>query len=410
MARILLVDDDPMILRLVKMMLDRAGHEVQTAANGLDAVTRAKAWRPEVIVMDVMMPELSGYDAARLIRQHPPTAVTPIIFLTAQDTLDEKIKGFEAGADDYMTKPFEPPELLLRVEVQIKRVHAIAAAAAASVQVKKKAGYLVACFSLRGGSGVSVLATNLAVALAQIWNQPCVLLDLALVAGHSALLLNLAPKRAWSDLAHFSPGEYEPELMEDHFLTHISGVKLVASPLRSEDAERVELGHVQAALGVLRPSYDYIVADLAHDFRENTLAILDAADVILMPFAPDLASVRSAAAALGVFHTLQYPPTKLRLVLNWTFPKHGLPQANIERTLSHKIDLVIPYDPERMVRSVNLGQPLTIKDANNPVGMLLEDFAFRLSRVEDTALAPALPSAAWQRVSKRQDRAGAARS
>lgn len=403
MARILVVDDTPLIAELVKLTLNRDGHEIRTAENGLLGVAAAKEWRPDLIIMDVMMPELDGYDATRRIRQHRPTALIPIIILTAQDTVNEKIQGFEAGADDYLIKPFEPLELRMRVEVLLKRGQAASAAAKAAQDALKprRDGHLIACFSLRGGVGVSTLATSLAVALAQIWDRPTALLDLVLSAGHAALLLNLSLKRTWADLARLEPDEYDAELVEGHLQAHPSGVRLLSSPLQSEDGDGVGGAHVTAALGFLRASHDYLVADLPHDFRETTLAVLDAAEVVVMPLAPDLASVRSAAAALGAFQSLGYSPAKIKLVLNWVFQKNGLPQGEIEKALKHKIDLVLPHDAENVVRAINVGQPLTAGTAGTAIGGLLEDYAFHLSRLEDTAGRPAAPTEAWQRVVKR---------
>lgn len=402
MARILVVDDTTMMQHLVKATLGRAGHELRTAGNGVEGVAVAKDWRPDLIIMDVMMPEMDGYEATRQVRKFPPTALTPIIILTSQETLTEKMRGFEAGADDYIVKPFEPIELGMRVDVLLKRSQALALAqasvAAARVQTS---GRLIACFSLQGGAGVSTLAANLAVALSEIWGRSCLLLDLVLTAGHSALLLNMPLKRTWASLAASKPEEFDIDLVEQHLSEHASGLKLMASPLRPEEGDLVTSKHVSAALALLRPAHDYLVADLAHDFSDRTLAVLDAADMILLPFAPDLASVRSVAAALETFKTLDYPPEKVRLILNWTFPRYGLKSADIERALDRKFDLVITYAPDELIKAVNMGQPVVLSSAADPVAVLLEDYAFRLSRPEDLAGRPEAPSEVYQRVARR---------
>lgn len=401
MARILVVDDTPLVAQLVKLALGRSGHEIHTADNGADGVAAAKALRPDLILMDVMMPELDGYQATQLIRKHPPTALTPIIILTAQDSLTEKMRGFEAGADDYMTKPFEPAELSMRVDVHLKRAEALSAALAAQTAPAQSNGRLLACFSLRGGSGVSTLAVNLAISLTEIWSQPAVLLDLALTGGHAALLLDVPLKRTWANLAAAQPEELEPEFVEGHLARHRSGVRLLASPARAEDGDLVTGPHVTNALRLLRLSYAYLVADLPHDFRDTTLPALDAADLILMPFAPDLASLRSAAAALDTFKVLDYPLDKVRLILNHTFAKHALAQADIERALNRKIDFVIPHAADEVVKAVNVGQPLALSAATSPAGMVFEDYAYRVSRPEDTDAPPEKPSHAYQRVTRR---------
>lgn len=400
MARILVVDDTPIVSQLVKLTLTHSGHEIRIAENGLVGVAAAKEWLPDLIIMDVMMPEMNGYDATRQIRKNPSTAQTPILILSAQDSLEEKLHGFEAGADDYLTKPFEPVELRVRVTVHLKRAQAAleAAAAASTTQASKKAGYLIACFSLRGGSGVSTLAVNLSLSLARIWSRPCALIDLALTGGHDSLLLNLPPRRTWADLAAVPESDLDAELVERHLSEHPTGVRVLASPAHPEDGELVKNTHVSRVLHLLRPNYDYLVVDLPHEFRETTLTVLDAADVILMPFPPDLASVRSAVAALHAFDALGYPLDKVRLILNWTFAKYGLAQADIERFLKCKFDLIIPHDVDNLVKAINLGQPIVLNPTVTPLATMLEDYAFRISRPEDISREPEKKSELYQRV------------
>lgn len=400
MARILVVDDTPMMVQLVTLTLVKAGHEVQGAENGLQGVALAKTWLPDLVMMDVMMPEMDGYQATRAIRAHPPTALVPIIVITTQDTLSEKMAAFEAGADDYITKPFEPLELQARVDVHLKRALRPAAATEPSA-----AGQVVACHSLRGGTGVSTLACGLSVALAQLWSSPAVLLDLVLAGGHDALLLNLPVKLTWSDLVETPPEEIDAAMLEQLLVRHPSGVRLLASPVRVQDADLVADKHVQAALSLAQPRYDWIVADLPHDFRDTTLALLDRAALILVPFAPDLASVRSVAAALEVFHALEYAPEKIRLVLNWIFPKSPLPQAEIEKALKRKVELVLPYQPEEALRAINRGEPVTTGATPGALGTLLEDYAFSLGREAGAASAPDQPSDAWRRAAQRVGKA-----
>ena len=244
MARILVVDDTPLMVQLVSLTLGKAGHEVRGAENGLQGVALAKEWLPDLVMMDVMMPELDGYQATRAIRAYPPTALVPIIVITTQDTLSEKMAAFEAGADDYMTKPFEPLELQARVDVHLKRAQRPAAPPPLA------AGQVIACHSLRGGTGVSALACGLSVALAQLWGRPVVLFDLVLAGGHDALLLNLPVKLTWADLVETKPEEIDAAMLEQLLVAHPSGVRLLASPVRVQDADMVATEHVQAALSL----------------------------------------------------------------------------------------------------------------------------------------------------------------
>ncbi|WP_136441058.1 response regulator transcription factor [Pacificoceanicola onchidii] len=118
--KILLVDDDPRLRELVRMALERADYTVITAADGQSALTQAGRDAPDLIVLDIGLPEMDGFEVCRRIRA---SSEVPILFLTARDDEIDRIVGLELGADDYVTKPFSPRELVARVRAILKRTH-----------------------------------------------------------------------------------------------------------------------------------------------------------------------------------------------------------------------------------------------------------------------------------------------
>ena len=123
--KILVVDDMPVNVKLLADLLTVKGYTVVTAANGAEALTQVDKEQPGLVLLDVMMPGMSGYDACRKIRENPATAMLPIIMVTALDPAQERVKGIEAGADDFLSKPINQPELLARVKslLRIKLLH-----------------------------------------------------------------------------------------------------------------------------------------------------------------------------------------------------------------------------------------------------------------------------------------------
>ena len=123
-ARILVVDDVPQNVRLLEAVLEAHGYETVSASDGRAALELAVSAKPDLVMLDVMMPELDGYAVCRQLREHEETAVLPVIMLTASEGM-EKTKGIEAGADDFIPKPFNPHELLTRIRslLRIKRYH-----------------------------------------------------------------------------------------------------------------------------------------------------------------------------------------------------------------------------------------------------------------------------------------------
>ncbi len=120
-GKILLVDDEPEILRAVKFYLEDEEFEVHVTEEGSRAVELAEALQPDLIILDVMMPVTDGIQVCRQLRSRTRTRLIPIIFLTAREAVEDKIKGLEAGGDDYVTKPFSNQELLARIKAHIKR-------------------------------------------------------------------------------------------------------------------------------------------------------------------------------------------------------------------------------------------------------------------------------------------------
>lgn len=121
MARILIVDDEKNVANTIDRLLQSRGHETIVAHNGYDALAAARREKIDIAILDVMMPGMTGIEVCKRLRANPDTATLPIIFLTAKVMLDDKIEGFEAGADDYLTKPFDIQELDLRVRAILRR-------------------------------------------------------------------------------------------------------------------------------------------------------------------------------------------------------------------------------------------------------------------------------------------------
>jgi diguanylate cyclase (GGDEF)-like protein len=118
---ILVVDDDPDIARFVEVNLRSAGYDVSVAGDGQEALDRAADLRPDLVLLDVMMPRLDGFEVAQRLRKNPQTANTSIIMLTAKALSSDKVTGLQSGADDYIIKPFDPIELLARVKGTLRR-------------------------------------------------------------------------------------------------------------------------------------------------------------------------------------------------------------------------------------------------------------------------------------------------
>ena len=121
MAFILIVDDDVEVAQTIELSLTHAGHQVAIATNGYEALQRVRRQRPDLILLDIGMPEMDGIEVCRRLRASPREASIPILFITARGEIESKIESFDAGADDYLVKPFNLQELGLRVRALLRR-------------------------------------------------------------------------------------------------------------------------------------------------------------------------------------------------------------------------------------------------------------------------------------------------
>ena len=389
---ILIVDDEPLNLKLVERVLESENYQVFTAINGIEGVRQASNIKPDLILMDVMMPHLDGYGATEQIRRNPEIAHTPILMLTALSTLDEKIKGFNVGADDFLAKPFKPQELILHVR-KLLRLNNNKDKSPLSVNTN---GKIIGTFSLRGGTGTSTVAANIAAGLSQLWQKSVILCDLNFDAGQADLMFNLPSHTSWSDLAYQLPKNIDINLIKKVVKKHESGVEILVSPNNYDKIKNITIEHVEKVLSILKQEYEYTVIDFAHNLNPITLASLSMTDEIMLLTTPDFASIRSIEQILKKFKTQNDLEQKTRLVLNWT-QKQGLSQSEMEKTLGRKFDLIIPHAPVPINNGINNGKPPVFYHPEHPIGALFEDLSLILSKPKHKSKRPEHPSQAWER-------------
>lgn len=120
-SKILVVDDEPDALELIEYNLRNAGYDVTRASDGVEALRKVRTTRPDLVILDLMLPEMDGMEVCKTLRRDAQTAAIPIIMLTAKAAEIDRVVGLELGADDYVTKPFSPRELVLRVRTALRR-------------------------------------------------------------------------------------------------------------------------------------------------------------------------------------------------------------------------------------------------------------------------------------------------
>jgi DNA-binding response OmpR family regulator len=272
--KILIVDDDLDTLRLVGLMLQRQGYQIAAATNGTQGLAKADAEDPDLIVLDVMMPDLDGYEVARRLRQNPKTVNTPILMFTAKTQLDDKVTGFEVGADDYLTKPTHPSELHAHVRALLARSKK-SKSPVNTTQALEMNSVVIGLLAARGGMGVSTLALNLAAALFSRTKADTILAEMVPGRGTLALDLGIADPRKLSELLSKNPTQINKEAVRDSLENHASGLRILPASYHPLDCKLQEnVAQFEMVINRLAKMCRYLVLDLGAGLTPAALKVL----------------------------------------------------------------------------------------------------------------------------------------
>ncbi len=235
--KILIVDDDVETLRLVGLMLQRQGYEIAAASNGMQAIEMARTDKPDLIILDVMMPDMDGYQVTAELRKDPQLTEIPIMMFTAKSQVDDKVAGYDAGVDDYLTKPVHPAELIAHLKSLLSRtrIHQAPAKPAPT-------GYTIGVVGCKGGLGVSTLALNMAVSYASLTKSDVIAMELKPGLGSWATELGFTTNDGLSHLLKLKPSEITPAAVEKELTTTSYGVRLLLSSNISLNTDYNTLG------------------------------------------------------------------------------------------------------------------------------------------------------------------------
>lgn len=360
MAKILVIDDNADLLQMLRVILEERGnHQVTLTADGADGLSRALTSPPDLAIVDVMMPGITGYDIVRRLREQPQTAQMPILILTARGQMIDRQTALQAGADDHLAKPVTPQALLEKVDNLLESV--------TQAMPTSSTCQIVSVLSLRGGVGVTTLAVNLALSgLRQESTEgtpPRVcLIDLCPSSGQVTLHLRVKAQKTWAALPALGRNP-SSEALAALLTRHPSGLLLLAAPFQPTFASALSAPVVTGALARLRSFFDLIVIDAPPLIDVVAAAVLDHSDRIVLVLTPEVGAIQATVAMLRVVSEMD---DKLALALNRVSPQPGVPEAIVEKALRRPFSLKVPYDPAQ-VAALPQGKPLAWAKPTSPL-------------------------------------------
>ena len=373
--RVLVVDDIPETRdHLTKLLGFESDIDVVgSAASGREALDMAVRLHPDVVLMDINMPDMDGITATEQLSSAVPAAA--VVMMSVQGEADYLRRSMLAGAREFLVKPFSSDELTASIrqvsarerEKQRRMGVTPAATSGGSGKVagrERASGLVVAVFSPKGGVGRTTVAVNLAVAAATELGQRVVIMDGSFQFGDVGVLLNLNPKsKSIADLVpEIEAAGGEIESIDTFVIDHTSGVRVLLAPPTPEMAELVTASGVRKVLETLRATHDLVVVDCTAFFNDTTLAILDAADVILTMLSLEITSIKNMRLFLEVAEQLGYESGKVRLVLNRADSALGIRVADVEHSIGRKVDETIVSDGRSVVYALNRGVPFFLSN------------------------------------------------
>lgn len=358
--RILIVDDDVDSLKLIGLMLQRQGYEIVVANNGQQALARAHSDQPDLIILDIMMPDMDGYEVCRRLRHDPATQTIPIIMFTAKTLVDDKVAGFEAGADDYLTKPTHPAELASRVK-------AVLARSAAQRRTGGDQTLVMGFLGAKGGVGTSTLAVNVAAALAK--GDPTLLADFRLGQGTLGLSLGFGRSTGMANLLARPANDITARAVENELVTHNSGLRLLLSSSRPK--ETLLTPSPDSAVMIvrhLRTLAKIVILDLGAGLNRVTARLLQEVDQLTMAVEPNRVALTLAREVLHEVEQIGLPHARISVVLvNRVQSSLQIPWQEAEQLLNHEMTAIISPAPEVAFQAAEAGFPIVLFQPNSIV-------------------------------------------
>ncbi|HKY55531.1 MAG TPA: response regulator [Anaerolineales bacterium] len=356
--KILIIDDDLDTLRLVGLMLQRQGYQISAATNGQQGLDKAFEEDPDLILLDVMMPDIDGYEVTRRLRQNPSTIETPILMFTAKTQLDDKVIGFEVGANDYLTKPTHPTELQARVKALLARMSEKRGGAV--MAKNENHGYVIGVLGARGGLGTTTLAVNLAAGLHSRTKGEVIVAEMLPGQGALALELGMTSSKGLVDLLSINRlSEITHDRVRDSLVPHSSGVKFLLASDRPRDMHLINQTANYESIGrALASLARFVILDLGmglQPFAEKILPFCDQVLIVLEGVPNTIIHTKALiddVSALGINRKNIYAVLNNRIRTDTQ-----LPSSQVQEKLNHEIVSTLTPAPELFVQATRMQTP-----------------------------------------------------
>jgi DNA-binding response OmpR family regulator len=369
--KIMIVDDDSNTLRLLQHIIQSNGYQTIAVSSGTEALARIHAERPDLMILDVMMPDVSGLEVCQQIRADPKIGRLPIIMLSARTQVADKISGLQAGADEYVTKPITAPELLARIQALLQTSRRWAQTEPARKQ------RTIGVIGAKGGVGATTLTLNIAAALAQD-KKDVIAVELSSRLGGFALQLKQQPSQNLAILLAQEARLMTPKAISDRLLSLPLQLRVLCGPQSPADFADISAGHAEAILNGLSNAGEYVIVDIADLPLAATQKAAQLCHYIVLVVETEPICVATARSLLDLFRSWGIASQIGAAAIN----RAPLASAMNLRAIHAQLDCdmlgVIPYAADAQIAAQAAGAPLVAFQPKSLAATSMIEIARRL--------------------------------
>jgi pilus assembly protein CpaE len=372
--KILIVDDEVETLRLISIALRRQGLQVINANNGTQALELAITENPNLIILDIMMPDISGFEVVKRLKKNKKTTDIPVLIFSARNQLDDKVTGYESGADDYLTKPIHPAELISHVKTLLDK-------STSPEPTHRTASYTVGVMGAVGGAGASTMAVNLACNAAQHLHSRVVLAEMT--PGHGSFLnfYGSESKKTLEDFLKMPIPEIDGQSLQTELIRMNYGPLVLAA---SDQLENIKYGQAVDQAELVVQELSNLAPLLFLDFGtmcwSNYARMLSQCDELILitaPFPSIIEKTRKLITQVSAYEFDSLKPLTL-VSISQARSSISLTLSQMEEQIHHSIAHVIPASPEQAYQAENAHKPISFLRPNDLVSQQIVNASLKL--------------------------------
>lgn len=373
-TKILIADDETDIRRLFAFVFRDAGYEVLTARDGAEALRMAQQQTPDLLLLDVMMPEIDGLEVCWRLRDIPETAHLPIIMISAKGQVPDKVSGLHAGADDYLVKPVSTDELLARVAVVLHRTQQ----GAARSQEPRRAR-VIGFIGAKGGVGTTTTVLNAGTLLA-LQRKSVIAVEMQPVYGTFALHLRWHGGENLSHLVNRELDEINDRAVKARLYAPFSGLRVLYGPQKAQEFCDLDAGRVSAVIERTASMAEYVLLDLPTGATAANQAAAKACDLVIVVMESEPTCLYCAKVMIELLRIWGIVGALVGVVL---VNRSGLPGnvglRDLGVQLGSEIIGIVPFANDVSVGAAQNGLPMVLFKPDHNVTAAFKEMVHRLT-------------------------------